>query len=156
VSRGRRAILADFRFRTNYLTTSGYGAANIEPCTGDVVEGVLLTISEDARLALRDKEGFPHRYDEIYVEVALPSNGEMILALTYRVTPEHRLAHDAPVSQRYRSLILGGAKAAQLSHTYQGHLHDILKTPLMVERSLTPSCGDYRPTASTDFDQRCG
>lgn len=127
VSDPRHVILPDYRLRTNYLTTSGLGAANIEPCPGDAVEGVLLTITTDVQDALRAKEGWKHRYDETTVEVTLPSNGEMILALTYRVTPEHRLPHDAPVSPRYRSLILAGAQDAGLSAEYQEHLRRILK-----------------------------
>jgi len=123
----RRVVLPDYRLRTNYLTTSGLGAANIAPRPGDAVEGILLTISPDAQDALRAKEGWKHRYDETIVEVTLPSNGETILAFTYQVTPEHRLSLDVAVSPKYRSLILAGAEEAGLSPEYQEHLRRILK-----------------------------
>lgn len=152
----RRVILPDHRLRTNYLTTSNIGAANIEPSSGDAVEGFLLTISPEAREALRAKEGWPHRYAEIGVEVVLPRSRKTIQAVTYQVTPQYRLPIDMPVSARYRALILDGATAAHLSAAYQSHLRAVLLTPMMFAKSFRQSLCD-RPVADEEdiADRRC-
>lgn len=152
----RRVLLPDHRLRTNYLTASGWGAANVEPSCDDAVEGILLAISPEAREALRAKEGWPRRYEETIVEVILPSNGKTLPALTYRVTPEHRLPVDVPVSPRYRALILDGAKTARLSRGYQSHLRRMLRTPLMMDPTTSVWCDE--PTSTEDecsADCRC-
>lgn len=132
----RRAILPGFRIRTNYLTTASLGAANIEPCRGEQVEGVLLQVWQNAVAALRAKEGCPRRYEEIDVEVIIPSMGRKIHAMTYRVTNDHQLPFDLPVSNGYRKLILDGARAARLSVSYQARLKRILRSPAMLDSSL--------------------
>lgn len=48
----RRVSRPDYRLRTNYLTSSSLGAANVEPSPGDAVEGLLLAISPEALEAL--------------------------------------------------------------------------------------------------------
>lgn len=152
----RRVILPNHRIRTNYLTTSSLGAANIEPSRGEVVEGILLSISPDVQKALRAKEGWPRRYAEIDLEVIMPSTGKPVPAFTYQVTAEHRLPVDVQVSPRYRALILNGAKRAQLSRAYQSHLRAMLKTPLMVAPS--PTCwraDDDSPDEADSADRRC-
>ena len=151
----RRVVLRDHRLRTNYLTTSGLGAANIEMSPGDVVEGLLLRISPEAQEALRIKEGWPHRYDEIDVEVVVPSSRKTIQPFTYQVTSAHRLPIDVPVSQRYRALILDGARAAHLSRNYQAHLRTVLATP-MLDQSLQLWCPDLAvPDETENADWRC-
>lgn len=136
VSHPQRAILPGYRLRTNYLTTSSLGAANIEPCRGEQVEGLLLRISPAVRTVLRMKEGVSHRYEEINVEVIVPTSGNKIQAITYRVTRDHQLPFDLPVSARYRQLILDGAREARLSRDYQAHLKSMLKSPTSIESSL--------------------
>lgn len=131
VSSPRQAILPGFRLTTNYLTTASLGAANIEPCRGEQVEGVLLTVSADAGAALRAKEGHPRRYEEINVEVIIPPSGEQIQAMTYRVTKAYRLPFDLPVSEMYRNLVLAGADEAGLSPAYRSKLRAILRCPAM-------------------------
>ena len=125
----RLAILPGFRFRTNYLTTASLGAANIEPCRDEQVEGVLLRVSPNAVEALRRKEGHPHRYKEVAVNVVLQPCGREVQAFTYIVAPRHRLPFDVPVSARYRDLVLTGAGQAGLSPVYRSHLAAILQVP---------------------------
>ena len=87
--RGQRALLHDYRLRTNYFAGShGAGACNIEPALDHHVEGVVMTITPAAQDALRLKEGFPLRYHEIDVIVHTAATQETVRALTYMVTPE--------------------------------------------------------------------
>lgn len=122
-----RAILHGYQFRTNYLRTSGAGAANIEPSDSEQVEGLLIRICGDIQQALRVKEGHPVRYRELDVEVE-DTDGEAVSAMTYTVTPKYKLADDQLVMKRYRNLILDGAATAELSEGYQAALSRILRT----------------------------
>jgi len=142
VTNPRHAVLPSYRFRTNYLTASSMGAANIEPSRGKVVEGLLLTISPEVQEALRAKEGHPRRYEETEVEVIDPKSGRFINAITYQVTLDHRLLFDVPVSNRYLRFVLEGAKAIPLSPDYQASLRSMLWAPkaidslAMIQRAL--------------------
>ena len=126
---GQHALLHDYRLRTNYFAGShGAGACNIEPAQGELVEGVIITITPATQDALRLKEGFPLRYHEIDVIVHTASTQGSVQALTYVVTPEHRLDVDLPVTDRYRDLVLAGAEHFNFSKTYQRELHQRLWT----------------------------
>ena len=122
----QKVILPDFRFRTNYISSKGAGAANIEECPGSHVEGVLLSIPLVMRGRIRCKEGYPTRYNEIYVNVEDATTGEMMSAMTYQVSDDYRLNTDISVQAVYRDRILAGAKQHQLSKTYQQFLADFL------------------------------
>ena len=127
--RGQRALLHDHRLRTNYFAGSHRaGACNIEPAPGHHVEGVIITITTAIQEILRVKEGHPRRYEEIEVEVHTASTQAPVRALTYVVTPTHRLDVDLPVTDRYRDLILAGAKHFDFSKSYQRELHQRLRT----------------------------
>lgn len=122
--RGQHAVLHNFRVRTNYFSgTHGAGACNIEPAEDQVVEGVVIEITPAIRDALRVKEGYPLRYHEIEVIVHAASTQASVRALTYMVTPAHRLDVDLPVTARYRALILAGAMHFGFSAKYQRSLH---------------------------------
>lgn len=126
--KAEHALVHNFRFRTNYYSAShGAGACNIEPASGHHVDGVIMTITRAMQEALRVKEGYPHRYDEIEVEVHTAATQEPVRALTYMVTPTHRLDVDLPVTARYRNLILAGAKQFSFSAKYQRALHRQLR-----------------------------
>ncbi|MCH7873295.1 MAG: gamma-glutamylcyclotransferase, partial [Planctomycetes bacterium] len=123
------ALLHDYRLRTNYFaSTHGAGACNIEPAPDHHVEGVVLTITPAVQDVLRFKEGFPLRYGEIDVIVHTTSTQASVRALTYVVTPTHRLDVDLPVTARYRALILAGAKHFDFSKAYQQELRRKLRT----------------------------
>ena len=79
--------------------------------------------------AIRCKEGWPTRYREIEIAVEILSTGEVINAMTYIVTPEHRLSYDLPVSPAYRQLILDGAREFKFSQAYQKWLRVVLRPP---------------------------
>ena len=125
---GQHALLHNFRLRTNYYSNShGAGACNIEPAPDHHVEGVVMAITPAIRDALRVKEGCPHRYEEIDVIVHTAATQEHVRAVTYVVTPMHRLDDDLPVTERYRSLILAGAKDFDFSESYQQMLRRLLR-----------------------------
>ena len=128
ISAAEHARLLDYRLRTNYFAAShGAGACNIEADPGGCIEGVLMTISEAVRDALRLKEGFPQRYEEIEVIVHTASAQAPVRALTYVVASEHRLDTDLPVTARYRNLILAGAKQFNFTEEYQNNLRHQLQ-----------------------------
>ena len=122
------ALLHNYRLRTNYFAAShGAGACNIEPAHDHRVEGVVMSITPAVQEVLRVKQGFPLRYHEIDVIVHTASTQASVRALTYVVTPTHRLDVDLPVTDRYRSLILAGAKHFGFSKSYQQELRGMLK-----------------------------
>ncbi len=126
---GQHALLHNFRLRTNYFASTHLaGACNIEPAPDHHVEGVVMTITPAMQDALRLKEGFPLRYDEIEVIVHTAATQEAVRAVTYVVTPAHRLEVDLPVTAQYRALILAGAKHFDFSESYQHELQQRLRT----------------------------
>lgn len=126
----QHAVLPDYRFRTNYLSTvHGAGACNVEPCQEAAVEGVAMEITPTVVDAIRRKEGWSTRYREIEIAVEIASTGEVINAMTYIVTPEHRLSYDLPLSPDYRQLILKGAREFKFSQAYQEWLRVVLRPP---------------------------
>ncbi len=123
------ARLDGYRLRTNYYAgTHGAGACNIEPAPDRHVEGVVMSITEAIQSILRVKEGFPRCYEEIDIVVNTAATQASVRALTYVVSPEHRLDVDLPVTARYRALILTGAKHFDFSESYQQELHKRLRT----------------------------
>ena len=125
----RRAVLQGYRLRTNYVScVHGAAACNIEPAQGSIVEGLVMKISPAIREALRAKEGWPVRYQEVMVNVMIRDRREPIRALTYIVAADHRLDVDMPVTPAYRRFVLDGARAAGLSKSYQEQLARTLRT----------------------------
>ncbi len=123
------AHLDGYRLRTNYFAAGhGAGACNIEPAPDHHVEGVVMAITPSMQDVLRLKEGFPHRYHEIEVIVHTATAQAPVRAVTYVVTPMHRLDVDLPVTARYRGLILDGAKHFRFSKRYQRQLRKLLRT----------------------------
>ena len=114
------ARLEGYALRTNYFAGSHRaGACNIEPAPGHHVEGVIITITTAIQEILRVKEGHPRRYEEIEVEVHTASTQAPVRALTYVVTPEHRLDLAIPVTNPYRILILTGATDVYYTNSNQ-------------------------------------
>lgn len=131
---GQHALLHDYRLRTNYFATShGAGACNIEPAHDQRVEGVLWSITPAIQDVLRIKEGYPHRYEEIEVIVHTASTQGGVRAITYVVTPQHRLDVDLPVTARYRDFVLDGAKQFNLTNEYQKKLRSLLRVAPSLE-----------------------
>jgi AIG2-like family len=125
---GQHAFLHNYQLRTNYFAGSHRaGACNIEPAQDHHVEGVLWTITKPIRDALRIKEGYPRCYQETEVIVHTAGIQEPVRAITYVVTPQHRLDVDLPVTARYRDFVLTGAKKFNLTNEYQKQLRNVLQ-----------------------------
>ena len=128
-AQAEHALLHDYVLRTNYFAGShGAGACNIEPAPDHHVEGVVMSIIPAIQSILRVKEGFPRCYEEIDIVVNTASKRASVRALTYIVTPAHRLDIDLPVTAQYRALILAGAKHFDFSESYQEALRSKLRT----------------------------
>ena len=121
-----RAVLDHYRIRTNYASSYGMGAANIEPAPGRQVEGVLYVIDGSIRQALRRKEGWPGCYQEIEICVLVPGSDKVLKAMTYIVAPKHQLRANQPVTSGYRATILEGASQSHFSSRYVRHLRRVL------------------------------
>ena len=116
VQDSRPAILMDHKLRTNYFSIAhGAGACNIEPAPGNVVEGVVMDVTDSIREVLRIKEGHPQRYEEIEIEVIILPAKTKVTTFTYIVIATQRLDRDQPVSSEYRRVVLDGAKAVGLN-----------------------------------------
>ena len=129
ISDPRPAVLPDHQLRTNYVSSVHQaGACNIERSEGSTVEGLVIQISSAVRNVLRIKEGWPHRYREVFVDVLAGDRREPVRAITYVVAADRRLDVDMPVTATYRRLVLEGADAAGLSKAYQEQLRRLLRT----------------------------
>ena len=148
------AILEDYQLRTNYVSsTHGAGACNVELAEGSTVEGLVMEISSAIRDVLRIKEGWPHRYQEIEVEVLVGAPEEPLRAITYVVAPDHRLDVDMPVTPRYRRLVLEGARGAGLSKSYQEQLARLLRATESSVRDFAGGSGaESRRTTSSSLE----
>ena len=127
VQHEQRAVLHGWRLRTNCVTESSGGAANIEPHRGSSVEGLVMEISPAVHQVLRHKEDWPDGYKEVNVPLELPGPPRSErMALTYVVAEKYALAFDEPVSVDYRHLILAGAHQLGFSDAYQQYLRTLL------------------------------
>ncbi len=86
-----------------------------------------MQITNAARDAIRIKEGWPRRYEEVEMEVILPPSRQRINAITYVVSPKERFPFDLPVTAEYRGLILEAARDHAFSHEYQDLLTQVLQ-----------------------------
>lgn len=129
ITNPRHARLHDYGLRTNYRSARhGAGAANIEPASGQVVEGVLMHVTPAVHELLRRKEGWPKIYAEVTVTVVVADDGAAVEALTYIVTDPHLVSTDLPVTPEYAGYILAGAAAFNFPSAYQQFLHELLQT----------------------------
>lgn len=82
------ATLPNFRLTFNGRR-DGSGVANILPCTGAAVTGLLWEITTRCELSLDRYEGFPYLYEKKNVTVRM-QNGEQYEAMVYVMTPAYR------------------------------------------------------------------
>lgn len=80
--------------------------ADVEPCEGSYVDGVLWEINEDNLKALDNLEGYPYYYDRVVATVMHESRAYH--ALVYRMQPGHEI--NEPTLGYYR-LITEGYRA---------------------------------------------
>lgn len=90
--------------------------ASIEPAEGATCEGALYTLTRDGYEALWQSEGG---------SMPRPGYEEIVDALTLRAAPWMRMRRDASPSQRYKQLILDGARELGLSEAYVAQLAEL-------------------------------
>ena len=125
----RKAILEDHRLVFNYYSNTRQSAvANIEPSTGDIVEGMLFEIGEETLCKLDHKEGHPSCYTRFnnFIQVVLEDKS-VHRAFTYTVIPE-KAGEDLKPSKQYLQIIKHGAKEWGLSKDWIEKLQGIERT----------------------------
>ena len=82
-------VLRDWRLEFNKASRGipGAGFANILPCPGDEVEGILYAVTEEELERLDRYEGVPCHYRRRQVNVERGDTGELVTAVTYVAAP---------------------------------------------------------------------
>ncbi|NPV28356.1 MAG: gamma-glutamylcyclotransferase [Firmicutes bacterium] len=103
-------ILRNWRLEFNKASAKvpGAGFANIMPCPGDAVEGVLYLLSEEELRRLDHYEGVPHHYRRHLVNVERQQTGKDVTAVTYVANPE-KVQGGLKPTREYLSHLLAGA-----------------------------------------------
>lgn len=84
--------------------------ADIEPCDGSAVDGVLWDVGPDGIAALDRCEGFPSVYGSVGVKVRIGRRGNA-MAMAYAMTDETRRERDGvPYPGWYRDICAEGAR----------------------------------------------
>ncbi|SDH53115.1 gamma-glutamylcyclotransferase family protein [Alteribacillus bidgolensis] len=116
------AVLKDYRFGYRaYSKARKGGVADIIPETGNEVEGILFEVPDFKGLDKR--EGHPHFYERIEVNVQLLETKEWVKAKTYSVVEKSEV--DIAPFAYYSSLIIEGAK--ELTEEYQQKIKVLTK-----------------------------
>ena len=110
----KRVCLDDYEFVYDGHSNKWEGAAaNILKTSDNIVWGGLYEISESDLASLNRREGFPKSYDRKELEVK-DDQGNNYLAITYfRVGKEIGIP-----SNRYRKIVVSGAKDCDLPNSY--------------------------------------
>jgi gamma-glutamylcyclotransferase len=116
----RRGILREWRLLFDKATNDwdGSAAANIEPAPGEVVEGVLYTLTAADLMRLDRYEGHPRHYSRRILAVE-EKDGERVAAWVYIATPDYRRNGLRP-RRDYVAWLLAGADL--LSPEYRARL----------------------------------
>ena len=116
----RIGVLADFELRFDLLIGPGErGVANVVPCKGNEVWGVLYLLTHQEAERLDRTEGVPHgAYQRLVVEIQ-DAAGTLVNAFTYH--SERGRAGRKP-SRRYLGLLISGALQHGLPARYIQHL----------------------------------
>lgn len=118
-------LLKDYRLDFNYYSKRRKGGvANIEPASGECVEGVLFEINETDKKTLDQKEGAPLVYHKIPVTVMLGDGTKIENAITYIILEKLKTKFTAPTKE-YKQIIIKGAKAFGLSKRWIMKLREI-------------------------------
>ena len=120
------AKLGHYILTFNYLsTTRNGGAANIMESEEHSVYGLLMEVKEDGIDAIKDKEGCPRYYQEIYVDVEM-FDGTMIRDVrTYKVVKHLEEREHQPPTREYLQLIIGSARRYGFPVDYIEYLKSI-------------------------------
>lgn len=106
---------------TRFAESRRGGVADIVPCEGASVEGVIYEISDDDAAGLDGYEGVAeHSYKRLQVRITLPA-GEIIEVLTYKASEQGNFQP----SEAYMQHLITGAKYHALSPEYIATLEAI-------------------------------
>jgi hypothetical protein len=123
------AILDGYRVRADYYAP-GQGkscerAMDIVRDSKSRVEGVLYLIDEMAMSAIKDKEGFPTDYFATHVIVSCGGSRRIAITFERHVTVD-KLKGTNRLPDRYKDLVLNGARDHGLSEPYQQMLKEAI------------------------------
>ncbi len=110
----RNALLPNYELRFNKKIRDGSAGANIQPCSGKTVHGVIYKIDESGFRNLDRHEGVPDHYRRIEVRVT-PEGGDPVPAQIYIAS---RIAKGLRPAARYLQMILDGAGEHSLPDSY--------------------------------------
>ncbi|MBO3767992.1 MAG: gamma-glutamylcyclotransferase [Candidatus Brockarchaeota archaeon] len=107
-SKSFHAVLEGWKLEFNKISyrNPNEGFANIVPCKGNFVEGVLYEINSSALSKLDKYEGYPEHYKRIKVQVRL-DNGMQLEAVTYVANPK-KIRDGLKPSREYLNHLLKG------------------------------------------------
>lgn len=112
IRRVERAALTGYRLVWNYRSTSrDGGAANVEPCAGQDLPGLALSVDAMTLTAIDQKEGHPRYYNR--GSSPLPVRlltGEEIVAWVYVAIPDRCSASPVPPRRAYLQLLINAAR----------------------------------------------
>jgi len=100
----------------------GAGFANIAPCLGEGVEGVLYLLSDEELQELDRHEGVPHHYKRHQVCVERQGTGKVVTAVTY-VANSGKVRSGLKPTRKYLNHLLAGADC--LSEEYVRRLQAV-------------------------------
>lgn len=83
------------------------GFANITPCSGETVEGILYHLSERELRKLDGSEGVPYHYERHQVSVKRKDTGEVVAAVTYVANPDKVRTGFKPTREYLNHLLAG-------------------------------------------------
>lgn len=107
------------------------GAANIAPCAGKDVYGLIYEVSQNALDVIRIKEGCPKYYGEVELEVEMLGTSRKEKVLSYIVVKEREKKEHQPPTEEYLRLILENAIKNNFPEFYVKKLQaiSIIKRP---------------------------
>ena len=121
------AELDGYKLVFNYYSKSrNSGAANIIQFPGDSVYGLLIEIDENDFNTIKHKEGAPHIYGEISIDVKILNNANIVKDVkTFIVTKKYQTKENQPPIENYLGLIIKNAKEFQFPDDYIEYLYSI-------------------------------
>jgi cation transport regulator ChaC len=117
-------ILRNWRLEFNKASKdiSSKGFANIMPCPGKVVEGILYAVTEEELRKLDDYEVVPTHYEQYVITVERRDTGEVIPAITY-IANRDKVRNGLKPTREYLNHLLAGVDC--LSEEYVRRLRVI-------------------------------
>jgi len=121
----KKAILYNYRIALNrYSKNRQGGVLDIDPSQGNIVEGVLYELPDEAKYKLEKKEGvtigaYKETRVDIEVDDRIIKNVIIYIVCSKQIT--------SPASEEYKKSVLKGAKNHNLSEKYIRELKKVLE-----------------------------